>query len=148
MKLILEWRIKDHPHSQTITDDQSIVIGRQPDCDIVLADPRVSRQHALISFKDNNFHLHNLSETNPIFFKNGELQLAYNKTLALKSGFNFQLGFVKLQVKSVRKMSTEQVAQLGGQRTVKCSNCQKRVDFKLKDCPWCGASSAHGLTVY
>ena len=44
--------------------DAGIVVGRGPDCDIVLADGRVSSHHAWIGFVKGRLELHDLNSTN------------------------------------------------------------------------------------
>jgi FHA domain len=41
-----------------------LVIGRNPSCDIVLAGPAVSRQHARLTFRDGSWILQDLDSTN------------------------------------------------------------------------------------
>jgi ABC-type multidrug transport system ATPase subunit/pSer/pThr/pTyr-binding forkhead associated (FHA) protein len=45
-------------------DRETIVIGRAPDCDLVLASPTVSRQHARVSRHGNQFEIEDLHSTN------------------------------------------------------------------------------------
>jgi hypothetical protein len=43
---------------------RDLVIGRHPDCDIVLSGPAVSRRHAQLSFRDGAWILRDLGSTN------------------------------------------------------------------------------------
>lgn len=41
-----------------------LLVGRDPDCDIVLSHPTVSRRHARLRFRDGHWMLHDLRSTN------------------------------------------------------------------------------------
>ena len=43
--------------SVDLRSKNSVVIGRSPDCDIIVPEPYISRRHALIERKDNKFYL-------------------------------------------------------------------------------------------
>jgi hypothetical protein len=47
-----------------------LVIGRHPDCDIVLAGPAVSRRHARLTFRDGAWILQDLHSTNGTIVNN------------------------------------------------------------------------------
>ncbi len=65
--------------------------------DIALEDPSVSRQHAMIHFKEDHYILENRSEVNPVII-NGE---RVKKQKQLKDGDELVLGVIKLQFKFV-----------------------------------------------
>ena len=44
--------------------DEELLIGRNPDCDVVLSAPAVSRQHARLTFREGSWILHDLDSTN------------------------------------------------------------------------------------
>jgi hypothetical protein len=44
--------------------EDELLIGRSEDCDVVLPDPRVSRHHARLRFRDGNWILQDLDSTN------------------------------------------------------------------------------------
>lgn len=41
-----------------------LLVGRHPSCDVVLADPTVSRRHARLRFRDGTWALQDLESTN------------------------------------------------------------------------------------
>src|SRR5215469_6203294 len=49
------------------SDDGRYTIGRDPDCDIYLADPRVSREHAVLRVVDGAWVLEDLSSRNGVW---------------------------------------------------------------------------------
>ncbi|MCF7806239.1 MAG: FHA domain-containing protein, partial [Simkaniaceae bacterium] len=55
-----------------LVEEEEWILGRDPDvCFHVLADPMVSRKHALIRLQDAHYFIENLSSTNPVMV-NGE----------------------------------------------------------------------------
>jgi hypothetical protein len=42
----------------------ALVVGRDPDCDVALQEPTVSRQHARLLFRDGNWMVQDLESTN------------------------------------------------------------------------------------
>ncbi|MDR3624767.1 MAG: type III secretion system inner membrane ring subunit SctD [Chlamydiales bacterium] len=64
-------------------------LGRDPDlCTLVIEDPKVSRQHALLKKQEDTFFIENLSQTNPILVNNAHLEEA----LPLKEGDRLKIG--------------------------------------------------------
>jgi DNA-binding response OmpR family regulator len=61
--------LKEGPggHNQWRLDKDEIVLGREPDCDIVLDNRQVSRQHALIRRQDDSYFLEDLRSKNGTF---------------------------------------------------------------------------------
>lgn len=73
---------------QLITlDGDSAILGRHPDCDIVLEAPAVSRQHARVVLQNGNYYVEDLNSRNGTFL-NGQLvrdrqQLSENDELQI-----------------------------------------------------------------
>ena len=66
-------------------DKKSIAIGKNPDlCDAVVSDPKISRQHALIRFRDGRYFLSDCNSKNGTF-RNGEPVVGI-KEVPLKNG--------------------------------------------------------------
>ena len=80
-----------------IADGNPMTIGRHPACDIILGDPHVSRKHAAIYYQDGNFHIQNLSQTNPVVI-NDRWVLANDLESDLKAGDSITLGLVRLKI--------------------------------------------------
>jgi hypothetical protein len=66
--------------------DEDLVIGRGPDCDVVLADRSVSREHARLVCRDGTWVVQDLASTNGTFVNEapvGRCQLAPGDRLRL-----------------------------------------------------------------
>jgi predicted component of type VI protein secretion system len=148
MELSLTWQIGERPYVQTVSEGKPITLGRHSGCDIVLADPEAANRHAVIFVQDEAFHLGNLSRSKQIKLNKGRQWLAYGKSIKLQPGLTFQVGSVEVHVSAIRGPAVAKTAQVEKRLKIRCSVCRREVDFKLKDCPWCGASLAHGLTGY
>lgn len=70
---------------------KELIIGREPDCDIIVNDRQVSRMHAKISFKKNLIHLADLNSKNGTML-NGEYVAG---TAAVKDGDEIIIGLVQ-----------------------------------------------------
>jgi predicted component of type VI protein secretion system len=68
-------------------------LGRQPDCDVVIAHPTVSGRHARIFFADGNFFIEDLGSTNGTAVNHR----AIAGPVVLRSGDIIQVGEVHLQ---------------------------------------------------
>jgi predicted component of type VI protein secretion system len=147
VELTLEWQVNGHAHTFTMTHKEAVVIGRQRDCDVVLADPRVSRRHAMIFFNNGVFYLRNVSRTNPIHV-NDRAPLSQKEIMPLKTGSFFTLGPLEVCVTAIQKLSRREILERARQLQVKCHGCDRKVSASLKHCPWCGASLAFSSTVY
>ena len=96
--LTIEWQTElAGAQITTINDTRGAIIGRHPGCDIVLLDPHVSRRHAVIYYKSDSFHLHNLSETNPTVY-NDRWSLELKRQIDLRPGDTFTIGRVRLRI--------------------------------------------------
>lgn len=71
-------------------DAISLVIGRDPMCDITINDPEISRQHARLSRTGDGFQIEDLGSTNGTFV-NGQ-RLASNTPFALQPGQAINMG--------------------------------------------------------
>ncbi|NDJ85604.1 MAG: FHA domain-containing protein [Chloroflexi bacterium] len=103
----LTWTLDGNSHTYTITPEREIKIGRRLECDVVLPDPSVSRQHAAIYSDDGKFHLRNLSQVNPvnITIKGEDSVLDYNQTTVIEPGNAFHIGPIKIEVIAVETAS-------------------------------------------
>ena len=137
MNMTLRWTSDGDQHSMDISATKHLLIGRQPECDIILSDPHVSRQHAVIFFENGHFHLHNLSQTNPIIF-NDRWALAHDQNVPLRTGDSFDIGRVRLDVADVEPFRHVKRPPTG--LKVRCIACGRILDQDLSECPWCGTS--------
>ena len=71
-----------------------IVLGKHPDCDVVLADPKVSRRHARIVSRDGALFVGDLGSTNGTKL-NGEL---LSGEAALRSGDVIEIAAFRIQI--------------------------------------------------
>lgn len=79
-------------------------IGKGNACDIILADPVVSREHAIIHYKDQVATLRDNNSTNGIFYQNTRLE----NELALKKGERIGIASFEIVVESI---DSEAIAQ-------------------------------------
>jgi pSer/pThr/pTyr-binding forkhead associated (FHA) protein len=81
-----------------------VVIGRVPECDIMLADERVSRRHCEIRYWDGSFVIKNLKSQNGITVNGERIEIA-----VLKPGDMIKVGSTVLTFEE-RKSLTEESA--------------------------------------
>ena len=137
--MVLQWNVDNHPHTLNIMDKQTVLIGRQPDCHVVLNDGHISRQHGEIYVQQSIFFVRTLSKTNPIWI-NEKHKLEFNKTVPLQVGDVLRIGPIRLQVKEIKDHAEDQLK-------IRCATCGRAVDVNLRDCPYCGSSLAFGETI-
>jgi FhaA, N-terminal domain/FHA domain len=80
------------PGIESVVDGDVAVIGRSKQCDIVVADPNVSRRHAEIRRQDDGFVVVDLQSTNGIRVNGREVKRA-----ALADGDRLQVGTTRLR---------------------------------------------------
>lgn len=137
-EITLQWQQHDQTHSYTVRATDRVTIGRGDTCTVVLPQPTVSRQHALIFAEGETFYVRNLSQTNSVRVNN-EQRLTFDQTAPLQPGDVFQLGPVTFQVGS-----REEAQPL----KMRCSNCGRVTDYTPHAyCPWCGMSLAGAETL-
>lgn len=129
-QLILVWHHEGERQTKAINSREPLMIGRHPNCDIVLGDPHVSRRHATIFPKNGGFLLQNLSRTNPIIF-NEQWKLPHGLKAVLEPGDRFELGKVTLQA----TLPMNQPATLSR----RCASCGRMLEQELRECPRCHA---------
>lgn len=95
------------PVSFPITRD-SITIGSDPECDIYLSHPSVSRTHARISNIEDEFLIEDLESTNGVFVN----KLKLNKPIRLVSDDEIRLGAAKLRFGEPAERSKTVTAEL------------------------------------
>jgi FHA domain len=74
-------------------EDDRLLIGRHPACDVVVADPSVSRRHAQLTFRDGVWVLQDLASTNGTAVNGERVGRA-----ALHSGDLVELGAQPFQI--------------------------------------------------
>jgi hypothetical protein len=77
------------PGKRTFLEKPELLIGRDEQCDLVIADRRVSRQHARISLEGDGYILTDLGSRNGTFVNGRELDQPY----ALQDGDEIQLAY-------------------------------------------------------
>ena len=150
--LSLSWLVDGRLQTREVAIGQTVVIGRLPECEVVINDQKVSRRHAQITGRQEGgrdvFELKNLSQTNAIFFaKPANLPaLESGRTMLITEGCDFLIGPVSIVARLPQPKSVQSTTP--GFKTVKvrCANCRELVDSNLKDCPWCGTTLAFGGT--
>ena len=74
-------------------EQEELLLGRDPDCDIVLADPTVSRQHARLVFRGGGWVIQDLRSTNGIILNGARIGRS-----ELHAGDHLLLGHERLLV--------------------------------------------------
>lgn len=112
-QLTIAWQMDGVDKTHTLTSKQRVTMGRKLECDIVLADPSVSREHASIYATDNTFYLQNMSQINPVMVSsNGEKkELAPDETMPLTLGTQFLIGPVEMKVTALEALATEVIEE-------------------------------------
>jgi len=72
-----------------------VVVGRSPDCDVVLDDPRVSKRHAALRRRDGRWWIEDLGSTNGTVVDGRPL----HAPAALTPGGRIELGGTMLEVR-------------------------------------------------
>ncbi len=75
-----------------------VFIGRSEDCDIVLTDPKVSRNHALLEYNNNGLIVQNLSTSNKLLLNGQEVNQAF-----VSFGSVIQIGLTQIEVQEARQ---------------------------------------------
>ncbi|MGI6394107.1 MAG: diguanylate cyclase [bacterium] len=88
-------------------DDDSIVIGRDDDCNIVVNDPSVSRKHLKIFRKEKQFFVEDLGSTNKTYVNDDEVSIR-----KLENGDRIKLGNTIFKFISSQDMEAEYYDQL------------------------------------
>jgi len=75
--------------SEYVMDKDTVIIGRDPKCDIVIDKGEASRKHAKVTRKDNNFFVEDLESANGIFLNSmptsGEQQIKHQDIIQIGS---------------------------------------------------------------
>jgi pSer/pThr/pTyr-binding forkhead associated (FHA) protein len=83
----------DAQGSEFALDREHLSLGRGPRVDVIIDDPTVSMQHALLEFSGDGFRIRDLGSTNGTSV-NG----APTRASSLKHGDRFRIGDVELQL--------------------------------------------------
>lgn len=142
-QLTITWQMDGVKKTHTLTSEQKVTMGRRLECDIVLSDPSVSREHASIYADANKFYLRNMSQINPVLVSsNGEKkELTHDETSLLELGTEFHIGPVEMKVTALEDMGAKQFK-------IKCAECGRLCESDATDCQWCGASLAFGQSIF
>ncbi|HEX9925137.1 MAG TPA: FHA domain-containing protein [Anaerolineae bacterium] len=135
-EIVLHGQDPEQTYTVTVTNARTFVIGRSSNCDLVLSDRNVSRQHASISWRADVFSLCNLSQTNSIYLKDRQT-LTYKQQVELTPGFMFRIGSSWFTVQ----------AEAVIEHRVECSGCGRSADIAWQTCKYCGTSLAGAQTI-
>jgi ABC transport system ATP-binding/permease protein len=97
-------RVRWNTDEYLLYPDQLVRIGRASDNDIILADPKISRNHAELAWNGSGFTLNDLGSANGTFI-NGQ-RMANTKRL-LRDGDDILLGVQKLIYEIIRADAPE-----------------------------------------
>lgn len=89
------------PQTEWVLEPGEYVLGRYPSNDIVIPDPYVSRRHARIFVKDNDWFIEDLDSTNGTIVNNVDIR---DKGLVkLEDNAEIIIGLTVISVKLVKK---------------------------------------------
>ena len=89
-------------------------------------------------FNNDSFHVHNLSQTNPIIF-NDRWSLAHDLKADLKPGDTFTIGQVRMRV-ALPVISSNGHNGSGFQPDLRCPSCGRTMEDERATCPLCRTS--------
>lgn len=97
----------------SLFEAQSYVVGRDPECDIVIEHPTVSRRHCVMTFQDGQWRIQDLQSTNGLIY----LGKRHHK-LVLEQRLVFQIGSVTcvLQAKNAQELTVNLNRKIWGQQ--------------------------------
>lgn len=124
----LAWSEGDHLRHAELPLEGAISIGRAPGSAIVLPDPTVSREHAVIRFRDGEFILQNLSRTNPATVEG----TAVAEPVALTDRARMMVGTTQLVFHDLAA-----AVRMSGPV---CGHCGRENNAQDRDCWYCGTS--------
>lgn len=75
-----------------------VSLGRATTNDLIMNNPRISRQHLILSYKEGFWEVTNLSETDPVFFPTKQYILGQNQSVRLQSGEKFRVGDYDVEI--------------------------------------------------
>ncbi len=107
--------------------NKDLLIGREPDCDVIIPDRQVSRHHAKIHFEKKGIELEDLGSKNGTFC-NG---IKVTKPQSLIDGDSIQVSlihhFTFLSSDATMPMDAEQAAQILNNNCLEMDNLSRRV---------------------
>jgi FHA domain len=107
------------------------VIGRSDEADAVLADPTISRRHAVLRSTDHGFELEHLSRTNPTLLNGRPLE----KPTPLRDGDRLEFGTLPVRFQDLGHVPVE--GRIG------CPSCHRVNEANRADCWYCGENMAN-----
>ncbi len=100
-------------------DKTEIIIGRSPDCDVVISDSTVSAHHAKLTKKEENWIIEDLNSTNGTFVDNEKISKSY-----LTGGEIIRLGKVELRFQAATQQT--QTEETLSSKTVLIKGLEKK----------------------
>ncbi len=142
MYIKIRCRLDDEPQTFEYSDGFPISIGRGSKCRLNIPDEpdyrTVSRHHVDIFVMEKAFYLCNLSQKNPVYLNNE--QLNPRQEAPLKSGDIFRLGQLEMEIVDI---STDRKHR----HKVKCPNGHL-VEYTAQYCPRCGLAIETASTAF
>jgi predicted component of type VI protein secretion system len=123
----------------SLGNNESVIIGRQADCDIVLYNRTVSRHHAEICLEEGRFSIRNLSQASPLYIYSRQ-RLGYGQMAQLNVGDTFTIGSTRIRTQPIQALIDEQRTELAHLYKIPCHGCGRKINANHQDCPWCGVS--------
>ncbi len=102
----LEWKIEGDFQALMISPEQlqqgAMLVGRSPQCQVILDEKTVSRHHAELLLKDDQIYLRNINTSDNIF-KINDQPIKQGQAAPLKANDKIQLGGLHLEVHEIKQ---------------------------------------------
>lgn len=136
MTIAVSWQGSDQPQVVTIAPGQRVMVGRSSDVNVVIDDPKVSREHAAITAGavPGASHLEHLSATNPTLVND----MPVSGQVALMDGALIKLGDATLTFHDLHARD-----RVSGPV---CHVCGRENTDADRDCWYCGTSLLNAPT--
>lgn len=114
----------------SLFEAKSYVVGRDPECDIVISHPTVSRRHCVVSHRDGQWQIQDLNSTNGVSYLNQR-----HATLSVEQRLVFQLGSVTcaLQKRTAEELTINLNRRVWGQQQLRSLQSSWRQQDELTE---------------
>jgi predicted component of type VI protein secretion system len=118
---------------------RSLVIGRDPECDVIINDERASRKHAQITFDGRYYYVTDLNSTNGVLL--GKTPLVPNTPTPWRPDLPLRIGDIYFNLELPVDAPSQRQEELGAMETMAgyIPEEKKKEDNTLKYLLWGGA---------
>lgn len=136
-RVVLQWS-PAQGRPRTCRFKTECAVGRAPDNRIIVPDADVSRHHALFTVRHGRLLLQNLSRGGVVRVRNETLPPA--EVTRVHAGDVVTVGSVHMTIIELNTAAAPSI--------LRCVNstCNRTLTAGIRDCPWCGTSTAFADT--